>query len=89
MEEVLSAGRMGWPEWMARPAAWLRGLGGTRAAAATLRVEARLSLGAKKSLVLVNCRGRQVLLALSGDTVSPVVDFGETPRKTGAKGAGR
>jgi flagellar biogenesis protein FliO len=75
MEAVLSAGRMGWGGWMARPAAWLRGLSGTRAAAAPLRVEARLSLGAKKSLVLVNCRGHQVLLALSGDTVSPVLQL--------------
>ena len=76
MEAVLSAERLGWSGWMARPAAWLRGLGRARAAAAPLCVEARLSLGAKKSLVLVNCQGRQVLLALSGDTVAPVLELG-------------
>ncbi len=84
MEGVLQAG---WTGWAARPAAWLRGLTGTRSAAAPLRVEARLSLGAKKSLVLVNCRGRQVLLALSGDVVSPVLELGAPvapkPRRKG------
>jgi flagellar biogenesis protein FliO len=78
MEAVLSAERRGWSGtlgWMAGPAAWLRSLGRTRGVPAPLRVEARLSLGAKKSLVLVNCRGRQVLLALSGDTVAPVLEL--------------
>jgi hypothetical protein len=85
MEQILSAGS--WPGWMARPASWLRGLGTARTAA-PLRVEARLSLGVKKSLVLVNCRGRQVLLALSGDSVSPILELGET-RKPRGKGARR
>lgn len=75
MEEVLSVERSGWPGWMTRSATWLRGLGRARAAAAPLRVEARLNLGAKKSLVLVNCQGRQVLLALSGDSVAPLLEL--------------
>lgn len=76
MAEVLSAG--GGAMW--GPVAWLRGLSRGRGAAAPLRVEARLSLGVKKSLVLVNCRGRQVLLALSGDTVAPVLELGEAAK---------
>lgn len=86
----MSAGQAGWLTWMARPAVWLRRMGRAGAAAAPLRVEARLSLGAKKSLVLVNCRGRQVLLALSGDTVAPVLEIGSAaPPKTRRKGASR
>jgi flagellar biogenesis protein FliO len=88
MEEALRAGRG--DGWIWRPAAWLRGLSRARAAAAPLRIEARLSLGVKKSLVLVNCRGRQVLLALSGDTVAPVLELAApaTP-KTRGKGRAR
>ena len=90
MKAVLSAGRTGWAGWMRRPAGWLRALGSGRAGAAPLRVEARLNLGVKKSLVLVNCRGRHVLLALSGDTVAPVLELAvpATP-KTRGQGAGR
>lgn len=85
MGNILSAG---WPEWLVRPAAWLRGLSKARRAAVPLRVEARLSLGVKKSLILVNCRGRHVLLALSGDTVAPVLELEPTPnarRKAGRR----
>jgi flagellar biogenesis protein FliO len=59
---------------------WLRSLAGKRSAAvdAPLRAEARLSLGPKKSLVLVNCCGRRVLLGLSGDALIPL---GEWPRQ--------
>jgi flagellar biogenesis protein FliO len=62
---------------------WLRRLTGARAAAvdAPLRAEARLSLGPKRSLVLVNCCGRRVLLGFSGDAM---VRLGEWP-ETGAK----
>ena len=78
------------PGWMARPAAWLRGLAGKREAAeAPLRVEARLSLGPKKSLVLVNCRGRQVLLALSGDTVAPVLELEQAAEAPRSRGRGK
>lgn len=78
-----------WPGWMAAPAAWLRGLGRARGAVAPLRVEARLSLGAKKSLVLVNCRGRQVLLALSGETVVPVLELAVPATPKARRNGGR
>ena len=52
---------------------------------AAIHIEARLGLGPKKSLALVECRGRRVLLAISGDSVVPVLDFQEEaargPRK--------
>ncbi|MFZ0632235.1 MAG: flagellar biosynthetic protein FliO [Acidobacteriaceae bacterium] len=60
---------------------WMRGMVKARAGTeGALRVEGRISLGPKKSLVLVNCLGRQVLLAVSGDAVTPVM---ELPRRTG------
>lgn len=80
---------MGWPEWISGPAGWLRGLRQARATASPLRIEARVSLGAKKSLVLVNCRGRQVLLALSGDAVVPVMELPAARARGAGKGAGR
>lgn len=56
---------------------WLRGLSGTQAREeAALRVEARLSLGPKKQLVLVNCCGKKVLLAVSGEGISAVMEMG-------------
>jgi flagellar biogenesis protein FliO len=57
---------------------WLRRMTGSRTAAADapLSAEARLSLGPKKSLVLVNCCGRRVLVGLSGDAI---VLLGEWP----------
>lgn len=68
----------GWTwQWMR----WMRGLVKARAGAESpLRVEGRISLGPKKSLVLVECRGRQVLLAVSGDAVTPVMEL-PRPRK--------
>jgi len=39
-----------------------------------IRLEGRLSLGPKKSLVLVNCRGKSVLLALGGESITPVME---------------
>jgi flagellar biogenesis protein FliO len=73
----------------ARLLGWLHRLTGTRAAAADalLRAEARLSLGPKKSLVLVNCCGRRVLVGLSGDAMVPL---GEWPTARGKRvGAAR
>jgi flagellar biogenesis protein FliO len=62
--------------------AWLRWLSGRLRARsggeAALRVEGRISLGAKKSLVLVDCRGRQVLLAVTGDAITPVMELPRT-----------
>lgn len=72
--------RMGTPEtgtggWAERMGAWMRSLGKSCAGASPLRLEARIGLGGKKSLVLVSCRGRQVLLAVSGETVTPVMEI--------------
>jgi flagellar biogenesis protein FliO len=53
---------------------------------APLRLEARLNLGPKKSLMLVNCCGRRVLLAVSGDTIVPVADVPKTARSKAAVG---
>jgi flagellar biogenesis protein FliO len=53
---------------------------------APLRLEARLNLGPKKSLVLVNCCGRRVLLAVSGDTIVPVADMPKPRRAKTALG---
>jgi flagellar biogenesis protein FliO len=39
-----------------------------------IRLEGRLSLGPKKSLVLVQCRGKSVLLALGGEGITPVME---------------
>jgi flagellar biogenesis protein FliO len=55
---------------------------------APLRLEARLNLGPKKSLVLVNCCGKRVLLALSGDTIVPVVDLPKQSRAKAVVGKG-
>jgi flagellar biogenesis protein FliO len=69
--------------------AWLRRVARGRAAdaEAPLRAEARMSLGPKKSLVLVNCCGRRVLLGLSGDAIVPLGEV-ELPRR-GAKSGTR
>lgn len=53
---------------------------------APLRLEARLSLGPKKSLVLVNCCGKRMLLALSGDTIAPIADLPKPGRAKAARG---
>jgi flagellar biogenesis protein FliO len=68
----------------ARILGWLRRLTGVRAAAvgAPLRAEARLNLGPKKSLVLVNCCGRRVLLGLSGDAMVPLGEWPQAKTKT-------
>jgi flagellar biogenesis protein FliO len=64
---------------------WLGRLTGTRttAADAPLRTEARLSLGPKKSLVLVNCCGRRVLLGLSGDAMMLLGQWPQTGARRG------
>ncbi|HEY1808296.1 MAG TPA: flagellar biosynthetic protein FliO [Acidobacteriaceae bacterium] len=76
---TVTRGQDGWAGvWMR----WMRGLVKTRMGGeAPLRVEGRISLGGKKSLVLVDCRGRQVLLAVSGDAVTPVMEL-TAPRRT-------
>lgn len=87
MEATMKPAAWGWGT--TGPAALLRRLAGKREAAeAMLRVEERVSLGPKKWLVLVNCRGQRVLLALSGDTVTPVMEL-EPPTQPGPKPARR
>lgn len=68
--------------WAGAGLTWIRGLMRARAGVESpLRVEGRISLGPKKSLVLVNCRGREVLLAVSGDAVTPVMELSRQARK--------
>ena len=55
---------------------------------APLRLEARLNLGPKKSLFLVNCCGRRVLLAVSGDTIVPVAELPKPGRTKTPAGRG-
>ena len=87
MERTLSRAGVGWERGeglslAARMTAWLRRLAAPRAAGdAPLLLEARLGLGPKKSLVLVNCCGKRVLLALSGDTIHPVMEISAGARK--------
>lgn len=76
--------------WVWRAAAWLRRIGGTQARAeAPLRLEARVSLGPKKSLVLVHCQGRQLLLAVAGDSIVPLMDTAAARERKTAKMAVR
>lgn len=72
----------------ARLLGWLRRLTGARRAVidTPLRAEARLSLGPKKSLVLVNCCGRRVLLGISGDNLVPL---GAWPQARAKRGGAR
>ncbi len=68
--------------WAGALLRWIRGMAKARAGEdAPLRVEGRISLGPKKSLVLVDCRGRQVLLAVSGDAVTPLMELPRRARK--------
>jgi flagellar biogenesis protein FliO len=64
----------------ARLVGWLRRLTGAGASAADapLHAEARLSLGPRKSLVLVNCCGRRVLVGIAGDAMVPLGEWPET-----------
>ena len=67
----------------------LRGLSAAKAGSeAPLRVEARLSLGPKKQLMLVNCCGKKVLLAVSGESIATVLEV-DGPRKALRMEAGR
>ncbi|MGA8110102.1 MAG: flagellar biosynthetic protein FliO [Acidobacteriaceae bacterium] len=69
------------PSWTMRLGLWLRRLMSLPTAGEIpIRVEGRLSLGPKKSLVLVNCRGKSVLLALGGEAITPVMEV-PVPRR--------
>ena len=61
--------------WTMRLGLWLRRLMSLPTAGEVpIRLEGRLSLGPKKSLVLVHCRGKSVLLALGGEMIAPIME---------------
>jgi hypothetical protein len=61
--------------WTMRMGLWLRRLMSLPTSGEMpIRLEGRLSLGPKKSLVLVNCRGKSVLLALGSEGITPVME---------------
>jgi hypothetical protein len=61
--------------WTMRLGLWLRKLMSLPTAGELpIRLEGRLSLGPKKSLVLVNCRGKSVLLALGSEVITPIME---------------
>ena len=61
--------------WTMRLGLWLRKLMSLPTAGEIpIRLEGRLNLGPKKSLVLVNCRGKSVLLALGSEVISPIME---------------
>jgi hypothetical protein len=68
--------------WTMRMGLWLRRLMSLPTAGEMpIRLEGRLSLGPKKSLVLVNCRGKSVLLALGSEGITPVMEVPAHRRK--------
>jgi len=61
--------------WTMRLGLWLRKLMSLPTAGEIpIRLEGRLNLGPKKSLVLVNCRGKSVLLALGSEVITPIME---------------
>lgn len=44
-----------------------------------LAIEDRVSIGPKKSLLLVRCHGQRYLIASTGDTIGPVIEVA-TPK---------
>lgn len=69
------------PTWTMRLGLWLRRLMSLPTSGEMpIRMEGRLNLGPKKSLVLVNCRGKSVLLALGGEAITPVMEV-PAPRR--------
>jgi flagellar biogenesis protein FliO len=61
--------------WTMRLGLWLRRLMSLPTAAEMpIHLEGRLNLGPKKSLVLVNCRGKSVLLALGSEVITPIME---------------
>lgn len=63
------------PSWTMRLGLWLRRLMSLPVSGdMPIRLEGRLNLGPKKALVLVNCRGKSVLLALGAEAITPVME---------------
>lgn len=61
--------------WTMRLGLWLRKLMSLPTAGEMpIRLEGRLNLGPKKSLVLVNCRGKSVLLAMGSEVITPIME---------------
>ena len=61
--------------WTMRLGLWLRRLMSLPTAGEIpIRLEGRLNLGPKKALVLVNCRGKSVLLALGNEVITPIME---------------
>lgn len=56
------------------------------AAERVLAVEERVSIGPRKTLVLIRCHNQQFLVATAGDTVGPIIEI--APRKI-ARRSGR
>lgn len=70
------------PSWTMRLGLWLRRLMSLPTAGEMpIHLEGRLSLGPKKSLVLVNCRGKSVLLALGNEAITPIMEVPARRRK--------
>jgi hypothetical protein len=68
--------------WTMRLGLWLRKLMSLPTAGELpIRLEGRLSLGPKKSLVLVNCRGKSVLLALGSEVITPIMEVSAHRRR--------
>jgi flagellar biogenesis protein FliO len=87
MEDVLHAviGRAEAREpWAARLWTWLRRFACAASGDdAPLRVEARVTLGPRKSLVLVNCCGRRLLVSVGGDAIAPLLEVTKSARRKG------
>lgn len=61
--------------WTMKLGLWLRKLMSLPTAGEMpIRLEGRLNLGPKKSLVLVNCRGKSVLLAIGSEVITPIME---------------
>jgi len=61
---------------------------GAKAEAIESRIEERLHLGPKKSLLLVNCHGRRFLVATAGETIASLIEVGmpdEQPAEQAAR----
>lgn len=60
-----------------RAVRWLMGrfIPAARTAERALAVEDRVTIGPKKSLVVVRCRGQRFLVAAAGDTIGPIIEI--------------
>jgi flagellar biogenesis protein FliO len=43
-----------------------------------LAVEERVTIGPKRSLILVRCHGQRFLVATAGDTIGPVIELAQS-----------